>query len=329
LQLNNVNIGVPVAGTGNVLSFGNQLGAGNYTVIATNVATGCSVSMTGLVNVFSFNCNATISDPCVCLNNATTLTNGQFGEQIKVNAPSTQVWVVSAVTGLYANFSAAPPAAPTALAVGTVLTNIGGNMFTLDGRHIDALGYTISVTNNRGTTLSIGNSCQYPNPAITADLSGDFCLYSDIVALTGTPGDANIVSAVFTVNGVVATQFNPGAGVGQYTIEYTVNGGVPKAVGANDPGCIQKVSTIVNVVATPAQLSCNDLVYLSLDVDCISEINPDDILEGSYGCYDDYVVELDVTLPYGNGPWVPGVVNASDVGKTYQVRVTHLVTGNK
>jgi len=61
-------------------------------------------------------------------------------------------------------------------------------------------------------------------------------------------------------------------------------------------------------------------------VDCISEINPDDILEGSYGCYDDYIVELDETLPYGNGPWVPGVVGAGDVGKTYQVRVTHLVT---
>ena len=53
------------------------------------------------------------------------------------------------------------------------------------------------------------------------------------------------------------------------------------------------------------------------------------ILEGTYNCYDDYIVELDKTLPYGNGPWVPGFVNAADIGKKYQVRVTHLVSGNK
>ncbi|MDX2279928.1 MAG: zinc-dependent metalloprotease family protein, partial [Saprospiraceae bacterium] len=131
LQLNNINVGAPVVGTGAAISFGNQSAAGNYTVVA--IANGCSTSMTGLVNVFSFNCSASISDPCVCLNNATTLTNGQFGEQIKVNAPSNQIWTVSAVTGLFTNFSAAPPAAPTPITVGTVLANIGGNMFTLDG----------------------------------------------------------------------------------------------------------------------------------------------------------------------------------------------------
>ena len=37
--------------------------------------------------------------------------------------------------------------APNPILVGTVLANIGGNMFTLDGRHIDAIGYTISVSN--------------------------------------------------------------------------------------------------------------------------------------------------------------------------------------
>jgi hypothetical protein len=329
LQRNNLNVGAVIAGTGNPINFGVQSVSGNYTVIASNASSGCSVSMTGTVNISAFNCSASISDPCVCLNNATTLTNGQFGEQIKVNAPSTQTWTVSAVTGLYSTLSPAPPLAPFAITVGTALTNLGGNMFTLDGRHIDALGYTVSVTNGLGTTLSIGNSCQYPNPSFTASLDGPFCLYSDIVPLTGNPGDANIVSAVFTVNGVPATQFDPGAGVGQYTIEYTVDGGLPKAANANDPGCVQKIATTVNVIATPSQLVCNDLVYLSLDVDCVSEVNPDDILEGTYGCFDDYLVELDETLPYGNGPWVPAVVGAGDVGKTYQVRVTHLVTGNK
>ena len=59
---------------------------------------------------------------------------------------------------------------------------------------------------------------------------------------------------------------------------YTVNGGVPKAFGPTDPGCIQSVSQIVTVVATPSAIACNDLVQVSLDEDCITEILPDMIL---------------------------------------------------
>ncbi|MCE2823182.1 MAG: PKD domain-containing protein, partial [Saprospiraceae bacterium] len=329
LQLNGVNTGAALAGTGTTLDFGYQSGVGTYSVIGTATGTGCSSNMTGTVSVFSMNCSATISDPCICLNNATSLSNGQFGEQVKINAPSNQTWTVSAVNGLFRSASAAPPAAPSPITVGTVLTGIGGNMFTLDGRHIDALGYTVSVTNGIGTTLSIGNSCSYPNPAITSNLAGPFCLSSDAVALTGDPGDANIVSQTFRVNGVTTNTFDPSAGVGTYVIEYTVNGGTPKANGANDPGCVQSVSQTVQVLATPAVLTCNDLIHLSLDADCSATIGGDDVLEGSYGCYDDYVVELDRTLPYGNGPWTSATVTSSDIGKTYQYRVTHLISGNR
>ncbi len=330
LFLNGNPVGAPVAGTGNAISFGTQLPAGTYTVVATATLGGCTRTMTGSVSVATFNCTVAISDPCVCLNNASTLFDGQFGEQIKVNAPSTQTWKVTAINGLYSTGSPAPPGAPIPLAVGTTLLNIGGNMFTLDGRHVDAIGYTLTVSNSLGTFLSIGNSCQYPNPTITADLGHDFCLFSNPVDLTGDPGDANIVSQGFTVDGVAATQFDAGsAGIGQHLIVYTVNGGVPKAFGPNDPGCIQSVSIFVNVIVTPSNLICNDLVYLSLDADCTADILPDDILEGSYGCYDDYLVELDKTVPYGNGPWVPGTVNTADIGKTYQVRITHLVSDNK
>ncbi|MFM7153451.1 MAG: choice-of-anchor I family protein, partial [Bacteroidota bacterium] len=329
LQLNGVNTGAPLAGTGNALDFGFRAAIGTYTVVALNGATNCSGTMTGSVSVFSFNCSVSISDPCVCLNNATSLTNGQFGEQVKVNAPSNQTWTVSAINGLFSPLSPAPPSAPSPITVGTVLTGIGGNMFTLDGRHIDALGYTVSVTNGIGTTLSIGNSCSYPNPAITSNLAGPFCLSSDAVALTGNPGDANIVSQTFRVNGVITNTFDPSAGVGSYVIEYTVNGGTPKANGANDPGCIQSVSQTVQVLATPAVLTCNDLIYLSLDADCSATIGGDDVLEGSYGCYDDYLVELDRTLPYGNGPWTSATVTSADLGKTYQYRVTHLISGNR
>ena len=272
-----------------------------------------------------------ISDPCVCKNNATTLFNGQFGETIKIESLAGKTWTVIANTGFYSANSPAPPSAPILIPIGTVFVEnpVPSGDYYLTGVHVDALGYSITVRSETGQILTIGNACQYPNPTITADLSGPFCLFSNLVNLTGTPGDANIVSQGFTVNGVPATVFDPGQGVGSYLIVYAVNGGVPKAFGPNDPGCIQTISVFVNVVATPTNLSCNDLVYISLDDDlCALDITADMILEGSYGCYDDYLVEIDKTLPYGNGPWLPGFVDANDIGKTYQVRVTHLVSGN-
>ncbi len=72
-----------------------------------------------------------------------------------------------------------------------------------------------------------------------------------------------------------------------------------------------------------SSLVCNDLVYISLDADCFYCLGADGILEGGpYHCYDDYIVEVDKTLPYGNGPWVPACFGPADIGKTYQVRVT-------
>ncbi|MBN8680193.1 MAG: hypothetical protein J0M29_18355 [Chitinophagales bacterium] len=273
-----------------------------------------------------------ITDPCVCKNNATTLTNGQFGETIKIESLAGKTWTVIANTGLYQANSPAPPSAPLLIPVGTVLQEnpVPSGDYYLNGIHVDALGYSITFRSERGEILTIGNLCEYPNPNITSDLSGPFCLFSDPVTLTGTPGDANIISQGFTINGVPATVFDPGQGVGQYQIVYTVNGGTPKAFGPNDPGCIQSVKLIVNVLPTPSNLTCNNLVTVALDdATCAQELLPDMALEGTYNCFDDYIVELDETVPFGNGPWLPPFLDAGDIGKTYQFRVTHLVSGNK
>jgi hypothetical protein len=267
-----------------------------------------------------------IVDPCVCKNNATTTENGQFGERLKIESISGLTWMVTAVTGLFSAASAPPPSAPTPIAIGSTFTEIpvGSGDYFLNGVHVDAIGYNISVSNG-AVTLSIGNSCQYPNAAITSDLSGPFCLYSDAVPLTGTPGDANIISQGFTVNGVAATVFNPGAGVGNYVIIYTVDGGGPKANGANDPGCIQTVTKLVQVIATPSTIVCNDLVQVSLDEDCSTLVNPDMILEGSYGCFDDYEVKI---TGISGLPNYGSTVTGANIGQTLKATVKHLVSGN-
>ena len=77
-------------------------------------------------------------------------------------------------------------------------------------------------------------------------------------------------------------------------------------------------------------LVCNDLVHVALGEGCSDVILADQVLEGGpYGCYDNYIVELDKVPPFGNGPWVPAVVGAADIGKTYRVRVTDPITTNK
>ncbi|MEZ4893052.1 MAG: hypothetical protein R2778_08545 [Saprospiraceae bacterium] len=87
--------------------------------------------------------------------------------------------------------------------------------------------------------MTIGNSCEYSNLPLPPIFPYDFCLFSDPVNSDWHSGDANIISEQFTVNGVPSNVFDPSQGVGQYIIKYTVDGGVPKDFGPNDPGCVQ------------------------------------------------------------------------------------------
>ncbi|MFN7830631.1 MAG: proprotein convertase P-domain-containing protein, partial [Bacteroidota bacterium] len=116
---------------------------------------------------------------------------------------------------------------------------------------------------------------------------------------------------------------------GEFPIGTTVNTFKMTDLAGNMSTCSFSV-TVQEYPDPKPDLTCNDLINISVDEDCATCINADDVLEGGpYGCYDDYIVELDKTLPYGNGPWVAACVNSSDIGKTYQVRVIDPETGNK
>ncbi|MCC6283355.1 MAG: HYR domain-containing protein, partial [Saprospiraceae bacterium] len=107
-----------------------------------------------------------------------------------------------------------------------------------------------------------------------------------------------------------------------YELGETINSFYCEDGHGNDASCSFKVT----VVAFPNPIGgilCNDLVNFSLAEGCSDVLTADQVLEGGpYGCYDNYIVELDKTPPYGNGPWVPAVLNSTDIGKTYRVRVT-------
>ena len=265
--------------------------------------------------------------------------------------------------GLYLANSPAPPASPALISIGTPFqagtadgidndndgqTDEADEMiyYTLRAKHVECQGYAISVSNatNIGmapsaTTGTISNKACYPNPYFL-NLYDPFCLGTPPFTIkVGEYNNAqgNVINVM--VDGVPTTTFNAAAlGIGSHTVMATFDAGTATQnlvingvqVGGslqdafNDPGCQQKITKVVQVVSTPTQLVCDDLVYVSLDADCADTLNADNVLEGSYFCYDDYKLEIDKVAPFGNGPWSGGIFNASDIGKTYTYKVTHI-----
>jgi len=75
---------------------------------------------------------------------------------------------------------------------------------------------------------------------------------------------------------------------------------------------------------------CKDILYAVMDANCNYTITPQAALQGGpYGCPSRYLVEVDKTIPFGNGPWLPASFGPNDVGKTYQARVTDTKNNNK
>lgn len=78
-----------------------------------------------------------------------------------------------------------------------------------------------------------------------------------------------------------------------------------------------------------SNLVCDDLYTVELNANCTDTLLAKAFLEGGpYGCDDRYFAEVDKIAPFGNGPWIPPFFNATDIGKTYQGRVTDTLTGN-
>ena len=225
--------------------------------------------------------------------------------------------------------------------------------YTLTAVHVDCQGYDITVSNAGGiglglsvTTTRIQNKACYPTPYFSNLLDDFYCLGTDPFQIeVGEYNNAagSVVPGSIMINGIPTNIFDPAAlGLGAHTIMATFDAGTATQnliidgvqIGGsmqdaeNDPGCKQKITKVINIIETPTTLICNDLVHVSMGPECKVTIGPDDVLEGSYFCFGDYIVEVDKTLPYGNGPWVMAMFDASDIGKTYQYRVIHFGGGN-
>ncbi|MEQ1744256.1 MAG: hypothetical protein ABMA02_02440 [Saprospiraceae bacterium] len=94
-----VNVGAPVAGTGNALAFGNQTVAGSYTVVATHTNGGCTANMNGTAVVVA-NPKPTLTEthvePTTCVS-----TNGSINLAVSSGtSPYSYNWATANGTGL-------------------------------------------------------------------------------------------------------------------------------------------------------------------------------------------------------------------------------------
>jgi hypothetical protein len=111
-----------------------------------------------------------------------------------------------------------------------------------------------------------------------------------------------------------------------FPVGATVNLFLAIDAGGNTASC----SFSVQVVGGQGpSLFCKATLTVELDDDCKVSVSPEEMLIPPYGCPGIYLVEVDKTMPFGNGPWSPANLTVTDLGKTYQARVTDSKNGNK
>ncbi|MBX2905734.1 MAG: fibronectin type III domain-containing protein [Taibaiella sp.] len=204
-------VGSAVAGTGGTISFGNQTGAGNYTVVAENATTHCVRNMTGTVTV------AVAPSPVTYnVTGGGTYCQGAGGVHVGISGSQT-----GATYRLYNG----------ATAVGTVMTGTGAS---LDFGIVSASGtYTVLATNTTmGCTAAMTGSANVvvnPLPAVQSVTGGgSFCEGSATgvsVSLDGS--ESGIVYTLYngtSVSGTAiagtggAVSFGPQSVAGTYSV---------------------------------------------------------------------------------------------------------------
>ncbi|HLP96316.1 MAG TPA: HYR domain-containing protein, partial [Saprospiraceae bacterium] len=224
---------------------------------------------------------------------------------------------------------------------GSILVHTNNN--NIQQKIFQNLGYNInnqmsvSVDNALSVDLYVGNdplTDDYPCPLsdpCAIDCPADYIINLDPGACgvfldydVTTVGNCQMVQPEQTSGLPSGSYFPIGTTTNCFRLDLPPAGNSP-----NDQTCCFNVQ-VLEFPNPINSLICNDLVFVSLDADCNYCLGADDVLEGGpYHCYDDYIVEVDKTAPFGNGPWTPACFGTTDINKTYQVRVTDTETGNK
>lgn len=215
---------------------------------------------------------------------------------------------------------------------GTLTEVSSASLFVADGTEfiqnipvsasIDAGEVFVVELSSQGSLFSgLTFGTNFEGESAPSYIQSDFCGFGlDTYTAAGFPNQ----SLVMTVNGeedavklrqIDNTGYALGGEfpIGNYTLEF-------EATDASGNSSQCSFSVQVNGFNNPVgSITCNDVVNVSLDEDCVAIITPDQVLEGDqYACYDDYTVDITNAqgVSYGN------MVSSSNIGMTLTVTVT-------
>lgn len=160
LELNGVNVGSPIAGTGSALVWSNQTAAGTYTVVASNAGS-CTASMTGSATITSSGLNITtintnLGGLHVIANNDVVWTGS--GD---INWSNTNNWLrYNATQTQFESMSVAPSSAQNVFILSQA---VAGSCVNASNNPTIASGFTGNAKNiyiGNGTTLSIAGTVE-------------------------------------------------------------------------------------------------------------------------------------------------------------------------
>lgn len=195
------------------------------------------------------------------------------------------------------------------------IESIVASQTTFDCSHIGANTVQLTITDLAGFTAAcFATVTVIDNTAPIVNCQGD-------IAITLNPGECDVVvnydipTASDNCGATVTQTDNTGltAGdvfpIGTTTLIYSITD-----VAGNSSLC--EIDVTVNPFADPTStLVCNDNINVSLDHTCTAIITAETVLEGGpYGCYDDYIVNID-----GTGS---NTINGDYIGQTVEYVVT-------
>ena len=150
--------------------------------------------------------NGVISDPCNCLNNATTEDNGQFSEIFTIRSYPNETWTIIDGSGMYFAPNGDPPNDPVLVTFPQPTVEVEPGVYEFAFRLVDEIMYSV-VTTNGFDTLSITNVCEYPTINIDELPPANLCLADAPIELGANPNIPG--NMIFTIDGVIATEIDP------------------------------------------------------------------------------------------------------------------------
>ena len=186
-------------------------------------------------------------------------------------------------------------------------TDVGNNIVTLT---------VTDVYNNTATCTATVFITEPTPPVITCPVSMILqaepyaCGASPVLNITATDNCGTTI-----ISQTDASGFSPGD---EFPFGTTLVSFRAVDLSGNSDDCSFSITVNEYIPASQA-LSCDDLVHISLAGDCVGVISPQTILEGNYGCSDDFTVNIN-----NSGS---NIITSSHIGLTLSVTVTNNETG--